>query len=156
MPHLRNKIGVNGPIVRAVFYVSTPRIDALRAAGQNAPRPFVGMALIDTGASHTCVDPVVTQELNLEVRGQDEVVTPSTGHETHRTAQFDIAVIIPPRNPGDEPLIVPVLPVDHATLFARQGIHALIGRDILQNCTLSYYGRREFFRLQWQPNQWPV
>jgi hypothetical protein len=48
-----------GPVVLALVMPSRPRIDALTANNQPTPQPVPIRALVDTGASVTCVDPAV-------------------------------------------------------------------------------------------------
>lgn len=60
MPHFTRQFQDHAPIVDAVFHVSEPRLKALTEAGVEIPKPVVGQALIDTGASCSCVDPLLT------------------------------------------------------------------------------------------------
>ena len=118
------------------------------------PAPFVGRALIDAGAGCTCVDPSVTAALDLEPRGREDMVTPSTGTGHYTTTQYDLSLIIPPEpdpkgSRRDAPLVLDALPVIHAELLTRQGIHALIGRDVLSRCILNYNGAVGYFSLEW-------
>lgn len=137
-----------GPFVNAVFHISEPRLHALLRAGLDPPSPVQGRALLDTGASCSCVDPEVTEGLSLEPRGREDVLTPSTGDAYHTTIQYDISIIIPPASSRDAPLVLEVLPVIHSRLLQPQGIHALIGRDVLSRCILNYNGTG-YFSLAW-------
>ena len=74
------------------------------------------------------------------------MITPSTGAQPHPTDQYDVALAIPGRTPNDPPLIIPILPVAKCDLIV-QGIQALIGRDILSNCRLTYDGAMKQFTL---------
>jgi predicted aspartyl protease len=49
----------------------------LAAENQPQPSPIQVRALIDTGASHTCVDPSVLRPLNLTPTGSTHVSSPS-------------------------------------------------------------------------------
>ena len=138
----------DGPFVDAVFHISKPRANALSDRGVDLPRPLRGRALLDTGASHSCVDPVVTEHLGLEPRGQESMLTASTADETHTVLQFDLALFIPPRDSGDDPLALAALPMMHSRLLQFQGIHALIGRDVLSKCIFHYNGNG-YFSLAW-------
>ena len=82
-------------MVNAVVGVSQPRHDALVAAGQIAPPLQRIMALIDTGASCTTVDPSIVTALNLQPTGVASVITPTTGPVPHQTNQYDVLLIIP-------------------------------------------------------------
>jgi hypothetical protein len=109
------------------------------AAGEPIPQMQFIRALVDTGASFTSLDPGVLGALNLTPTGTIEIVTPSTGQGTHTADTYDIDVMIG-AGPGDTPLSISNLRVASCDLFLRQGIHALIGRDILEKCILIYNG----------------
>ena len=126
--------------------MSQPRRAALVAAGQTVPNPVPVRALIDTGASHTCVDPTVLQPLNLTPTGSVGVNTPTTGTVAATRDQYDVMLlIIHPRQLA--PLIRPAMPVICTELFASQGIHVLLGRDVLQECLLTVDGTTGSFIL---------
>lgn len=46
-----------------------------------------------------------------------------------------------------QPLVVRNLAVIESPLFKQQGIHALIGRDVLSNCILVYNGGAKLYTL---------
>ncbi|HZF12839.1 MAG TPA: hypothetical protein VFE33_28965 [Thermoanaerobaculia bacterium] len=102
------------------------------------PKPVPISALIDTGASCTCVDPSVLLGLKLTPTGSVSVNTPSTGATPHEAEQFDVALVIPA--PSGQPLVFQTIPVVSAELLIAQGFHALIGRDILDRCFFAYNG----------------
>ena len=148
MAHFTRRLE-GGPFVDALFHVSRPRANALQHSDTDIPRPFQGRALLDTGASHSCVDPVVTEHLGLELRGQESFVTPSTTDRLHTSPLFDLALIIPPGEmSGGDPLVLTALPMSHSQLLQFQGIHALIGRDVLSRCIFHYDGTG-YFSLAW-------
>jgi hypothetical protein len=119
---------------------------ALQAANSPVPAPVPIRALVDTGASCSCVDPSVLTSLGLTPTGSARINTPSNGSEPVDLPQYDVALIIPPATPGQSPLIFPIIPVVASQLRA-QGIEALIGRDILSHCILVYNGTVNFFSL---------
>lgn len=125
--------------------VSEARATALVQAGQPLP-PLQGVrALVDTGASCTCVDPETLAALNLTPRDQVKAHTPSDREEPEVLDAYDVGFVIRSRA-EDPPLIIPTLPV-LASSLRNQGIHALIGRDILGHCVLVYNGRTQHFTL---------
>jgi hypothetical protein len=71
--------------------------------------------------------------------------TPSTGAQGVVTDTFDAKLQIFCA-PNQSPLEIPVLPVVGSNLKV-QGIDALIGRDVLLYCLLSYNGQSGFFTL---------
>jgi predicted aspartyl protease len=103
-------------------------------------------ALVDTGAGFTSIDPRVLVSLGLTPTGTIDIVTPSTGQGVHTTDTYDVDFTIG-AGPQDTPLVIPNLRIAASELFLQQGIHALIGRDILQRCILIYNGTTNFFCL---------
>ena len=73
--------------------------------------------------------------------------TPSTGNTPHVADLYDVSVFVPGSNPTQLPLIVPNIPVLCSELLQSQGFHALIGRDVLAQCLLSYNGTEGVFTL---------
>ena len=137
MPSLNISIGANGPLTTLVMGVSVPRQTAMKAAGIVAPPYVSGTFLIDTGASCTCVDPALVLPLGLVPTGSVPIMTPSTAGTPHTCNQYDVAIFIPNGNAGG--FFLDALPVIE-THLASQGIDGLIGRDILDRCTLIYNG----------------
>lgn len=147
MPHFTLNIDPAGPVVNAGVSVSAGRKDALLAAGLPVPTMRVIRALVDTGASFTSIEPGVLQALGLTPTGTMDIVTPSTGQGVHTTDTYDIDFLIGPANQDEIPLSIPNLRVGASELYLRQGIHALIGRDILKRCILIYNGAPNTFSL---------
>jgi Aspartyl protease len=109
------------------------------------PQPVTIQALVDTGASGTCVDPAVLAGLQLSATGTTLVHTPTTKGQPESADLFDISLTIyGPTVFG--PLTIPNLPAMSSDL-AIQGIQALIGRDVLAQCFLMYNGTRGEFTL---------
>jgi hypothetical protein len=131
-----------GPLLSAVVGVSEAREEALRQMGQPVPPLVPIRALIDTGASCTCLDPSVLATLKLSPTGSVSVNTPSTGLTPHTADQYDIGLAIP----NGIPLILRTIPVVASELLP-QGFHALLGRDILEQCLFVYNGKDGFFTL---------
>ena len=126
--------------------MSEGRLHALMAANEPIPQMQIIRALIDTGASFTSVDPSVLAALNLTPTGTIDIVTPSTGQGTHTADTYDVDFKIG-AGPNDTPLSISNLRIASCDLFLKQGIHALIGRDILQRCIFIYNGAISMFSL---------
>lgn len=142
MPHFTRQFTNGAPLVIAVLSVTDARAEALTAAGQSVPQMQKMNALIDTGASCTCVDPEIIRALNLAATGSTLMFTPSTGAQGHNCDQYDakLRIYCSSHQPALEiPLIAVV-----ASQLKIQGIDALIGRDVLEQCLLSYNGSLGF------------
>lgn len=133
------QIGPNGPELTAFVGVSEGRQAALAAANQPVPQFQQIRALVDTGASCTCLDPSVLQALSLSPTGQVPVNTPTTGTQPHTANQYDVRLIIPGMIATHPLFVAPTVTVVEAQLLP-QGFHGLIGRDILALCVLVYNG----------------
>lgn len=143
MPHLTLPIGNGGPIVELVVGASASRTKALQTAGKPVPAQIKIRALVDTGASCTCLDLSCIQKLGLTPTGIAQVHTPTTDEQPESKKQYDVSllVVLPglSRRFAEQPVI-------EANLTF-QGIQALIGRDMLKSCLLVYDGQEETFAL---------
>lgn len=57
--------------------------------------------------------------------------------------QYDVNLYFVFSNPGSAPYTIPTVPIICAD-FQSQGIHGLLGRDILARASLSYHGEHNF------------
>ena len=126
-----------------VASVSQPRSQAVIAAGQSVPSPLVIRALVDTGASCTCIDPNVLKSLGLSPTGSVSVHTPSTGSQPVNQDQYDVSLTFLHSKLSFNIASIPVV----ASNLQMQGIDALIGRDILDDFLLVYDGQLGLFTL---------
>lgn len=118
--------------------VSQARNTALQLAKQRIPTPEKIRALLDTGASCTCIDPSVLKALGIPPTGNVLLNTPSTGSEPHTANVYDVSLAIP--GATSPPLFLHTIAIAETELLAKQGFHALIGRDVLENCVFHYNG----------------
>jgi hypothetical protein len=145
MPHFTAGFSLGAPIVDLILGVSEARLNALQAAGLPWPTPRSIRGLVDTGASHTCVDPAVLTALQLSPTGSVPVLTPSTGSIPIDADTYDVSLIIP--NLGQAGLIMKNMQVTATDLLAAQGFHALVGRDVLSHCILICNGSQSTFSI---------
>lgn len=148
MPHFT--LGLDpqngGPLLTAVIGVSEPRAAALTAAAQPIPQATPIRGLVDTGASNTCVDPAILTGLGLTASGNVMCHSPTTGAAPQSKDLYDVSLRI--YSDVNQPsLYFATLAVMASDLFAAQGFHALIGRDVLASCLLSYNGHLRYFTL---------
>jgi predicted aspartyl protease len=119
-----------GPVIQVTVSIEQNAGQALVSQGKTLPTPKAGLALIDTGASNTCVDEQAAKELGLPVI--DVATMLSATHEKVPCNVYPVLISTPiaglnsPRTMG--------------AALAAQGLLVLIGRDVLQNCTLFYNG----------------
>jgi predicted aspartyl protease len=132
-------------MVDAFVGVSSGRAAALQQAGQPVPAPQRIRALIDTGASGSCVDPMIVTALGIQPTGTVPVCTPTTGMTPVVCNQYDVSILIPA--PKGLPFQIATTAVTEHEFFAVQGFHALIGRDILSRCLFIYNGQISLFTL---------
>ncbi|MGB7209051.1 MAG: retropepsin-like aspartic protease [Pyrinomonadaceae bacterium] len=143
MPHLNLQIGPLGPVMDVAVAVSSLRADALTLAKQAIPDAIVIRALVDTGASCSCVDPDVLTSLGLTPTGSASIHTPSTGGIAAHYDQYDVDLMLTHPKLVLNVQNVPVV----ATELGMQGIQGLIGRDVLENCLLIYDGQSKEFTI---------
>ncbi len=145
MPFFTLQTSPAGPIVDAFVGVSAGKVAALQQAQQQVPPLQRIRALIDTGASGSCVDPMVLTALGLQATGQVAVHTPTTGSTPAMCSQYDVSILIPAQNAL--PFQIPTTAVTEHEFFKAQGFHALLGRDILSRCIFIYNGQLRLFTL---------
>ena len=140
MPFINGQIGTDGPIIEIFVGLSMPRVQAIQAAGLQAPTPILARALIDTGASGTVVDKRVIQNLGIAPTGSVPMHTPSTGSTPQICYQYDVSIwFFQPQMQPQYHLMAMTIPVVEAD-FSAQTIQALVGRDILERCLFHYNG----------------
>jgi predicted aspartyl protease len=121
---------VRGPILQVSVTIEQHAGKGLLAQGKALPAPKSGIALIDTGASNTCIDEQAANELGLPVI--DVGSMQSASHEKHPCNIYPVQIITP--------IVTLNAPRAMGAALASQGLLILIGRDVLQNCTFFYNG----------------
>ena len=120
-----------GPLVPTTLMVSDSHRQALAQQGTKVPDAINGFALIDTGASGTCVDGQAAARAGLPVI--DKTMMTSASHAEHEVPVFAGKLVIP------EFTDIQLEYALGATLDG-QNLIALIGRDLLQAAVLVYNG----------------
>lgn len=82
----------HGPIVQVVVGLAQSFTDQLLQQGQSLPQPIAGNALIDTGASTTCIDELAAQ--NLRLPAIDVVQMTSASHASIQQNVYPIQMEI--------------------------------------------------------------
>jgi predicted aspartyl protease len=134
MPRLQDRIDFDGAIITVQIELSALDEAFLRTTGLPVPPPFPTTALIDTGASHTVVHPMVLDHLSPVEQGFARVAVP--GQPDSRLSFYDVRVSLGPYRPAFEVQVVKVVP-------ATPTVAVLIGRDILKQGALLFDGQNE-------------
>jgi predicted aspartyl protease len=121
-----------GPVVQVSITIEENLATALVQEGKTIPDPITGWALIDTGASNTCIDDQAAQLMKLPVIDVGKMS--SASHAAIPSNIYPIQIEITgfkirfqsPRTMGAE--------------LKSQGLLLLLGRDLLQYCLLVYNG----------------
>lgn len=133
MPHFANRVPdlrSIGPIIEVVVFPPAPVFQKLKSEGKVPPSKKV-TALIDTGATASCIDVSLVAELGLIARDNVAVLTPAG---PTRQDIFDLGFAMPS-------MALHIIPLTAAgALLGQQPYRALLGRDILSMCTLVYNG----------------
>lgn len=144
MPSVVLNIGPAGPLIQIYVGISFPHQQMLINLNKPVPKPILCSLLVDTGASGVCIDKTVLSGLSLAPTGTTQIHTPSTSGTPMIASQYAVSLSVP--IPGNAPWYHNALPVIEADFHA-QGIHGLLGRDILQYTTLIYAGPSNVFHL---------
>ena len=94
MPYFTRQVAPDGGLIlTALIGVSAARRQALLTANQPVPNAVNVSALVDTGASCTCIDPSVLNQLGLTPTGSIQVNAPSTGAQLASANQYDVSLV---------------------------------------------------------------
>jgi len=121
-----------GPIVQVSVALQRDLAAGLVQQGLAIPQPMVGLALIDTGASNTCIDDEAARSMNLPVIDVGSMTSATHAQTPSNIYPVQIEIIgfkisfQSPRTMG--------------AALREQGLLILLGRDLLQRCTLFYNG----------------
>lgn len=140
---LRQSLQLQGPMLGIQVSIPDAMAQALREKGEAVPAPIIGNALIDTGASNTCIDDAVMQQLGVPATNSVKLGS-AAGHNEHNVymAKITFAGI-----PGVE-LNYSVVGVNLKDQFSPNvPLIGLLGRDLLSNCVLIYNGTLGMFTL---------
>ena len=121
-----------GPVVQVSVTVEETIARTLAEQGRELPTPLTGLGLIDTGASVTCIDEEAARRLGLPVIDVERMSSATHAQVDRNVYPIQVEVIgFPIRLQAPRAIGAELSP---------QGLLLLIGRDVLQICTLFYNG----------------
>jgi predicted aspartyl protease len=120
----------SGPVVDILITVSAKLEDKLKQEGKPIPPPEKVPALIDTGASHTCISQSIIDKLMLEPVGVININTPSS--QNVQCGRYAVRLGFP----GGVAVQTQITGVP----LKGQNIACLIGRDLLVKGVFIYIG----------------
>jgi hypothetical protein len=129
----------DGPVVTVRIVPTRKDMAYRRRARQPLPAPQEVVALIDTGAEISRIDPPVASRLQLVPKQFGTVNVPAVGGIGYSTF-YEVELIIPHLTAlPAQLLVIPDLLVAEVALNTF-GYDAVIGRDVLAYCILVYDG----------------
>lgn len=137
MTQLTNSIVGSGALITVYVGVSNPYRNILQGQNRVVPQPLSVELQLDTGCAMTMIDNSVAAALALPVRGQQTILTPSSGANGVNVPLYDVSIVIP--GGRNQRLTLSAWRVTTAD-FSAQGIGGLLGRDILERGRLFYSG----------------
>lgn len=135
-----------GPIISIEVRIPQQIAQVLTTQGQPVPAPAAGIALIDTGASVTCIHEPILQGLNLNPIGI--APTGTAGGQVQRNVYPATIVFLPQGWTADFNRVIGVdLSGQIVQTHPPQPIIALIGRNVLERFVFIYNGPGGFWTL---------
>lgn len=128
-----------GPVIQVTFGLADSVAQEWAKQGLQLPGTHSGLALIDTGASTTCIDEAIAQTLGLPIVDVGKMT--SATHQDHPSNIYPIKIAV-----NGTAININVPKAMGANLQV-QGLVVLIGRDVLSHCTLHYNGLNGQFTL---------
>lgn len=128
-----------GPVLNVEISIPTTLARLWDKQNLTVPGSQMGVALLDTGASRTCVDRDAIKELSIPSIGIERVYTPQGSEEQHK---YPVRISFP-----GTPLPSVEFGSAYGASLREQGIIALIGRDLLTHFVFTYNGPGGFITL---------
>lgn len=127
----KDALYLRGPVIQVSIEIPEVIAQQLLRNGQLVPAPISGFALIDTGATSTCIDDQTAQEMKLPVVNRRKMVS-----ATHSVECNVYPVLL---GFTGTPIKVNSIQALGANIDSL-GVVALLGRDVLQHIALFYNG----------------
>ncbi len=138
MPHITVMIGADGPVIDLGVAVGRSWQRRLAAQGIVVPSATTVRALIDTGSDLSVVHPQVLHQLGVQATGSIRIRRPGAAVGFRPASVSEVELSIGGLSPGTQWVSAQVVCVAPST----PTVFALIGRDVLEHCTLFDNGPR--------------
>jgi predicted aspartyl protease len=145
MSRIEGPIDTSGAVISVRIEVSPRQAFALRQRGRPVPIGVDILAVVDTGASCSVLDEQIIRRLSLAPLGRVSIHTPSTGQAYVQRGSYLASIILGAGEPGRIEFVSRVIESE----LASQGFLALIGRDVLSRCILTFDGPADRFVLEY-------
>lgn len=148
MPMIKGRLSKDGALVDVRLGLSQTEITRLSSANQVAPGPIKVIALIDTGADATLIDPSVLQLMPLPISGFHFTNVPALGG-LGIAVERDADIVLPhPSQDVGKDLNLPGWTVYEQDI-GHLGYQMLVDRDVLDRCDFHYLGRNGGFEIEY-------
>jgi len=126
----------HGPVMRTQIAIPSLLVEFLSDRNLSVPQPIEGIGLIDTGASTSCVDQGVIEQLEVRPVGVGTAVTAGGVVEQNL---YPVRFVFPDQKMVIEFGSVMGVNLEQYTVMDKKLV-ALVGRDVLARCVLIYNG----------------
>ncbi len=144
MPYLTRSLVANGAVVELLIGVNESRREVLRRNGFPVPERIRVAAQVDTGTRFSAVDRQVLSRLDIQPVDTILVRTTSTTEAPVPFRRYAVSVAL---ETDQVELFLTSVEVLECFFAPDEGIQALLGRDVLENCLLVYDGKNKSFSL---------
>ncbi|MFI5454375.1 MAG: aspartyl protease family protein [Isosphaerales bacterium] len=145
MPHFTVMIGADRPVIDLGVAVGRSWQRRLATQGAVVPPATTVRALIDTGSDLSVVHPQILHQLGVQATGSIRIRRPGAVGGFRPASLSDVQLSIGGLSPGTLWVSTLVVSVAPSTLT----VFALVGRDVLEHCTLFYNGPRRELTLSY-------
>lgn len=149
MPHVNGSITEHGAVLAVLVGLSSVRRDLLIKHNFPVASPIPVRALLDTGSAISGFTPAVFEQLDLTPIGEQTIRTPSTLPGRPGVCDvFDVHLVLV-SGTDQTAFRIRALACEDFDRDRDGDVHGIIGRDVLNRCTLFYVGGEQRFELAW-------
>ena len=146
MPTLTGPIVADGCLVNVFIGVSEARRQVLKSAGFPVPVPSPLRVLLDTGSVITLAVPEAIARLEVPRYDQRQFFNSTVGLTPIVRDVFNLSITLLD-NKGGPLYCWPSVDLIPGVFPSTDQVQGIIGRDLLDDCTFTYAGKRRTFTL---------